>query len=103
MKIGLIGWLVWSSLEEQAGILPEMTYMTVQGHARGSLPNGHVGGGRALPVALAIAVLDYAYQWWQLQEKMMMTTEEIKKEHKDTEGDPLRAPHGKHARSGLPM
>ena len=43
---------------------------------------------RALPIAFVISVLDYAYQWYQNHEKMMMTHEEIKEEHKDTEGDP---------------
>jgi len=99
IKLGLIGWLVWSSLEEQAGILPEMTYMTVQGMLDVHYQMAMLVVARALPVALVIAVLDYAYQWWQLQEKMMMTTEEVKKEHKESEGDPhLRAARKARAR-----
>jgi flagellar biosynthetic protein FlhB len=92
IKIGLIGWMVWTSLEDQAGILPEMTYMTVEGLLEVHYQMAMLVVARALPIALVISVLDYAYQWYQLQEKMMMTLEEVKEENKDTEGDPhLRA------------
>jgi flagellar biosynthetic protein FlhB len=43
---------------------------------------------RALPVAIVIAALDYAYQYWRMDEKMKMTTQEMKEEHKEQEGDP---------------
>jgi flagellar biosynthesis protein FlhB len=99
IKLGLIGWLVWSSLEQQAGILPEMTYMTIQGMLDVHYQMAMLVVARALPVALVIAILDYAYQWWELQEKMMMTTEEMKEEHKESEGDPhLRAARKARAR-----
>jgi flagellar biosynthetic protein FlhB len=92
IKLGLIGWMVWTSLEDQAGILPEMTYMTVEGLLEVHYQMAMLVVARALPIALIIAVLDYAYQWYQLQEKMMMTLEDIKEENKNTEGDPhLRA------------
>ncbi len=35
-----------------------------------------------------IAVLDHAFQKWQFEEKMKMTKQEVKEEHKRTEGDP---------------
>ena len=47
---------------------------------------------RVLPLCVLIAVLDYAYNWWKLEEKMKMTHQQIKEEHKQMEGDPqLRA------------
>ncbi len=36
-----------------------------------------------------IAVLDYAFVRWEMEEKMKMTKKEFKDEHKETEGNPL--------------
>jgi flagellar biosynthesis protein FlhB len=38
---------------------------------------------------LALAGLDYAYQLWQHEKKLKMSKEEVKREHKQNEGDPL--------------
>jgi flagellar biosynthetic protein FlhB len=38
---------------------------------------------------LVLAVADYAYQRWDLYKNLRMTKEEIKEEHKRSEGDPL--------------
>jgi flagellar biosynthetic protein FlhB len=38
---------------------------------------------------LVIAGGDYAYQLWQHERKLKMTKQEVKQEHKETEGDPL--------------
>jgi len=36
-----------------------------------------------------LALLDYGFQKWELEKKMMMTKQEIKEEFKNREGDPL--------------
>lgn len=38
---------------------------------------------------LVLAVADYFYQRWQIEQDMMMTKQEVKEEHKSREGDPL--------------
>jgi len=38
---------------------------------------------------LILAVADYFYQRWQIEQDMMMTKQEVKEEHKSREGDPL--------------
>jgi len=35
-----------------------------------------------------LAVLDFAFQKWQFEEQLKMTKQEVKEEHKQTEGDP---------------
>ncbi len=37
---------------------------------------------------LILGVLDYLYQWWEYERKIMMSKQEIKDEFKQTEGDP---------------
>ena len=36
-----------------------------------------------------LAALDFAFQKWQFEEKLKMTKQEVKEEHKQREGDPL--------------
>jgi len=40
-------------------------------------------------VLLIMAILDYAYQRWEHEKSLRMTKQEVKEEHKQTEGDPL--------------
>ena len=99
IKIGLIGWMVISALEDQVGLLPEMTYMSIEGLLDVHYEMAMMVVARALPVALILSVLDYTYQWFQMHEKMMMTQQEVKEEQKDTEGDPhVRAARRQRAR-----
>ncbi len=44
---------------------------------------------RIIMVLVVIAILDYLYQWRELEKNLMMTKEELKEEFKQTEGDPL--------------
>ncbi len=39
-------------------------------------------------VFLAIAGLDFLYQWWEYERKLKMTKQEVKEEYKQTEGNP---------------
>lgn len=39
-------------------------------------------------VILIVAVIDYVYQKWQFEQQIMMSKDEMKEEHKQTEGDP---------------
>jgi flagellar biosynthetic protein FlhB len=38
---------------------------------------------------VVIAVVDYLFSRWEMEKKMRMTKQEVKEEHKETEGDPL--------------
>ncbi|MCF8067776.1 MAG: flagellar biosynthesis protein FlhB [Desulfobacterales bacterium] len=42
----------------------------------------------AILIMLLVAILDFAFQKWKFNKDMMMTKEEIKEEHKQSEGDP---------------
>jgi flagellar biosynthetic protein FlhB len=41
-----------------------------------------------LIVMIVVAVADYSYQKWQYEKDLRMTKQEVKEEHKETEGDP---------------
>jgi flagellar biosynthetic protein FlhB len=87
-KLGILAWLVWTGLESHLGMLP--TLIADQPHA---VLNAYREMAlliltRALPLAVAVAVIDYSHQWYQLNEKMKMTREEVKDEQKQADGDP---------------
>jgi flagellar biosynthetic protein FlhB len=39
-------------------------------------------------IMILLAMADYAYQKWQFEKDLRMTKQEVKEEHKETEGDP---------------
>lgn len=39
-------------------------------------------------ILILLAVIDFAYSRWEMEEKMKMTKQEVKEEFKETEGDP---------------
>lgn len=39
-------------------------------------------------VLIVLAIFDYSFTHWEMEEKMKMTKQEVKEEHKQTEGDP---------------
>lgn len=43
---------------------------------------------RVCMVFLAIALFDYAYQWWDYEKRLKMSKQEIKEEYKQMEGNP---------------
>ena len=43
---------------------------------------------RAMLLAVAVAAADFAWQRWSHEKKLKMAKHEVKREHKDTEGDP---------------
>lgn len=95
-KIGIIGYVAWVTLRDHvrgvAGLPAVSNLDTVLG-ASGSLTTLlflRVGAAIA-----AIALLDFFYQRWQFRQDQRMTKDEVKREHRETEGDP----HQKQARA----
>lgn len=88
-KIALIGSVVYWNLKDEILALPLLLQMeTEQALFR--------AGGLALSLTLwatgalfALAAADFAYQRWQLSRDLRMTREEVKREQKESEGDPL--------------
>jgi flagellar biosynthesis protein FlhB len=88
LKVGLIGWLVWTALRDRPGWFLSFQNRTAAGMLYGYKELAIIVLSRALPVALILSVMDYVYQWYRLQEQKMMTKEEVKEEHKASDGDP---------------
>jgi flagellar biosynthetic protein FlhB len=89
LKIGLIGYAGWAAVRNDVAALPALAGLEL-----GSILA--VSGGIAFKMSIwislavaAIAALDYAYQRFEWERNLRMTKQEIKQEHRETEGDPL--------------
>ena len=88
-KIVVVGVVVYVAL---SGGLDDLSRLPQSGPAalvevlRGQITTVLLAAGLAL---LALAAADYGYQSWQHQRELRMTKEEVKKELRESEGDPL--------------
>lgn len=88
-KVGLIAWLAYSTVLSRI----EEALILIDTSAIATL--SFLGKTAAIILAkvcgllILIAFIDFLYVRWEMEEKMKMTKQELKEEHKETEGDPL--------------
>lgn len=88
LKLGIIGTVCWSLVRK---ILHDPIFFTAiqpAEIARFLSDTGFQLTIRVVLVLMVIAAADYAYQFWKTNRDLMMTKQEVKEEHKNTEGDP---------------
>ena len=88
LKIGLVGASVWMGISPQLPLLVSLSHQDPIVLLTTLHDLTWLVLLRAMPVAAAIAALDYSYQVWRMNEKMMMSLEEVKQDQKNAEGDP---------------
>lgn len=88
-KLAIVGWAAATTLKAAFDRLIPLIYqeapqiMTVLGEEAMNILV------KCCWVILILAVLDFFYQRWEHAENLKMTKQEVKDEHKQTEGDPL--------------
>jgi flagellar biosynthetic protein FlhB len=84
----LVAWAAWSAVATHLDSLPVLAALDPRAQAAWlvELVSGFLQ--RVIPVGLAIGAADYGWQWWRLQQELKMTKEDVKREHKEQEGDP---------------
>lgn len=85
LVIGLVAFLVIQSDFESFFMLPDMTVYQIAS-SMGKL--GVILAIKIGAVVAVIAAIDYAYQKYEFEKSIKMSKQEIKEEHKDTEGSP---------------
>jgi flagellar biosynthetic protein FlhB len=96
-KLAIIGFVAYITLRDSLRGVIGLASHDAQAalHGTGSLVTTllfRVGG-----AMVAIAIVDVFYQRWRYQQDQKMTKHEVKREHKEAEGDP----HAKHARERM--
>jgi flagellar biosynthetic protein FlhB len=89
LKVSCVGLIVWLVLKDEIGLIPELqSYSVEQVMAYLGAITVRIVASVAFFVAV-IAGIDFLYQKFELEKKMMMSRQEVKEEMKSREGDPL--------------
>lgn len=88
-KVCLVIAVVYLIVQKELTLLPATMQMSSEAMMvlLGSVSVKMLGGAGAM--MLVIAAFDYGYQRFDLENKMKMTKQEVKEEHKTREGDPM--------------
>jgi flagellar biosynthetic protein FlhB len=84
----LLAWSVWSTVQGRIPDIMVLASRPLEGQVEFIKNLTALVLEHTMPIALAIGALDFVYQRWQLDQRMMMSVQEVRDEHKDSEGDP---------------
>lgn len=87
-KLSAILAIVLFAFKDRFLDLPKLSGLPPQAFGEAAAREAVFFVGLITAVALGVAAIDFPWRIFQHQKKLMMTTEELKKEHKETEGDP---------------
>lgn len=89
IKVVVIMWVIYASIKDLMLVTPDMLNTSFDSNIAFMM-------GRIMSIVykiclifVAVAILDFAYQKFDYEKKLMMTKQEIKDEYKQTEGDPF--------------
>ena len=89
IKISVIMWIIYDSVHDLMSITPDILNASLESNISFML-------GRIMSIVykvsiifIAVAILDFAYQKFDYEQRLKMTKQEVKDEYKQTEGDPL--------------
>lgn len=88
LKLLAVSYVTYIALRNRLGVFPQL--MELELPAAVQLVNEVVFSlaWQAGLLLLALAAMDYLYQWWEYERALMMSKQELKEEYKQTEGDP---------------
>ncbi len=88
LKLVSLGGVVYVALQDRIDDLPKIALLS-PGEQLATLADlGWTVVLYSMPLVLTIAALDFGYQKWKLGDDLKMSTEELKQERKDVDGDP---------------
>jgi flagellar biosynthetic protein FlhB len=88
VKVLVVGWVAYHTLE---GYFDEALHLNETDLSATVAFMGRVAAVilfKSSGILLLLGILDFLYVRWEMEEKMKMTKQEQKEEHKETEGDP---------------
>ncbi len=88
LKIAILLVLIYTCLRDLIQVSPRYLYADVYGactHLFGAIFSMLL---KVVVAFIVLAAFDFLYQWWDFEQQMKMTKQEVKEEYKQTEGDP---------------
>lgn len=89
IKVSVIIWIIYTSIKDFMVITPDMLNTSIGNNVNFLFERLMSIVYKICIIFVGIAVLDFAYQRYDYNKKLMMTKQEIKDEYKQTEGDPF--------------
>ena len=89
IKVSVIIWIIYTSIKDLMLVTPDMLNTSIDNNITFMLERLMSIVYKICIIFVGIAVLDFAYQKYDYEKKLMMTKQEIKDEYKQTEGDPF--------------
>ena len=89
LKIAIVGWVAFSALKDD---IPHLIPLLYQENTQIFALLGELAFKvlvRCCCIIMVMAILDFMYQKWEHSEKLKMTKQEVKDEHRQSEGDPM--------------
>ncbi|MDD2466597.1 MAG: flagellar biosynthesis protein FlhB [Desulfobulbus sp.] len=88
LKVGLIGWIAFKTLQGEFDKALVLTEIPVSGTLLYLAQTAALVMAKVAAIMIVLAILDYGFVRWEMEEKMKMTKQEQKEEMKESEGDP---------------
>jgi len=88
LKVMLIAWVAFRTIQGEFNEALVLVDMTVRQILLFLGKTATLIMAKVAAIMIFLAALDYGFVRWEMEEKMKMTKQEQKEEHKDTEGDP---------------
>jgi flagellar biosynthetic protein FlhB len=88
LKVALIGWIAYKTVKGEFDQALVLTDTPVQSTILYLAKTAALVMAKVAAIMIVLAILDYAFVRWEMEEKMKMTKQEQKEEMKETEGDP---------------
>lgn len=88
-KVGVIGYFIYRFAVIQTSDIPKLINMELIDSLKLAASLVIDLAFQIVTVMMILAIFDYMYQWWDHNQSLKMSKEEIKEEMKQTEGNPL--------------
>lgn len=88
LKVGLIGWVAYKTIQGEFDKALALLEIPVSGTVLYLAKTAALVMAKVAAIMIVLAILDYGFIRWEMEEKMKMTKQEQKEEMKETEGDP---------------
>jgi flagellar biosynthetic protein FlhB len=97
-KIGVVGWIAYSTLRDAYPVIARLAGSHVAAGAAAVATTASTLTFRACLALAVLSALDFGQNWFRIEKQLMMSREDLKDEHKQSEGD-QRLKHRARARA----
>ncbi|QOX63940.1 flagellar biosynthesis protein FlhB [Anoxybacterium hadale] len=89
IKVAVILWIIYTSIQDLLVVTPDLLHTSFDQSISFMLDRIMSIVYKICLIFVAVAVLDFAYEKFDYEQKLRMTKQEVKDEYKQTEGDPF--------------